>query len=92
MKTLFEILNPWLNGFRHSSLAVKYTYSCALALLWCTAFSVIAAEMIYLGRSVVGHWMAVSLIFVTYMLFNQERKHSNPAPPNRCRWDLEREG
>lgn len=89
---MIDLLNPNKNGFRHSSLTTKYTLSCSLAALWTIVFGIITAEAIYLGYSLVGHILAVTMAFATYILFSNERKHSHPAPPNRCRWDLEREG
>ena len=87
-----DLLNPNLNGFRYSSPLRKYSISCTLALLWSAVFGIMSAELIYFGYSLVGHILAISMVFVTWMLFSYERKHSHPSPPNKVQWDLEREG
>jgi hypothetical protein len=89
---MFSILDPDRNGLRYSTPLTKYGISCVLAFLWSAVFSIITAEMVYFGYSVVGHWLAISMLFVTYYVFSQERKHSHPSPPNKVQWDLEKEG
>ena len=87
-----DLLNPNLNGFRYSSPLRKYSISCTLALLWSAVFGIMSAELIYFGYSLVGHILAISMVFVTWTLFSYERKRSHPSPPNKVKWDLEREG
>ena len=89
---MFDLLDPDRNGLRFSSPLTKYGISCALAFLWSAVFGILTAELVYFGYSVVGHLLAISMLFVTWSLFNHEREHSHPGPPNRCVWDLEREG
>jgi len=89
---MFSLLDPERNGLRHSTPLTKYGISCVLAFLWCAVFSIVTAEVVYFGYSVVGHLLAITMLFVTYYIFAHERKHSHPSPPNKVQWDLEKEG
>ena len=92
MKTILELLNPNTNGLRQSPPEFKFMISCVLASLWSIAFGIYTAELLFIGYSIIGHILAILMVFVTWRVFTQERTHSEPAPPNRCRWDLEKEG
>lgn len=89
---MIDLLDPNSNGLRHSSPLTKYSISCILAGLWSAVFGIITAEVIYFGVSFIGHILAITMVFVTYTIFANERKHSPPSPPNKVQWDLEREG
>jgi len=89
---MLSLLDPERNGLRYSTPLTKYGISCVLAFLWCAVFSIATAEFVYFGYSVVGHLLAISMLFVTYYIFAHERKHSHPSPPNKVQWDLEKEG
>ena len=89
---MIDLLDPNRNGLRWSSPFTKYGISCTLAFLWSAVFGIITAEVIYFGVSFVGHVLAITMLFVTYFVFTQERKHAPPSPPNKVQWDLEREG
>jgi Flp pilus assembly protein TadB len=92
MKTILELLNPNTNGLRQSPPEFKFMISCVLASLWSIAFGIYTAELLFIGYSIIGHILVILMVFVTWRVFTQERTHSEPAPPNRCRWDLEKEG
>ena len=92
MKTVLELLNPNTNGLRTSPPEIKFLISCVLASLWSVAFGIYTAELLFIGYSIIGHILLILMVFVTWKVFTQERKHSEPAPPNRCRWNLEAEG
>ena len=90
--TLLDILNPNKNGLRSSPPEFKFVISCVLASLWSIAFGIYTVELLFIGYSIIGHILLILMVFVTWRVFTQERKHSEPAPPNRCRWNLEAEG
>lgn len=90
--TLLDILNPNTNGLRASPPEFKFMISCVLSSLWSIVFGIITAELLFIGYSIIGHILAILMVFITWKIFINERKHSNPAPPNRCKWDLEHEG
>jgi len=92
MKTILELLNPNTNGLRQSPPEFKFMISCVLSSLWSIVFGIYTAELLFIGYSIIGHILAILMVFVTWRVFTQERTHSEPAPPNRCRWDLEKEG
>jgi predicted membrane protein len=92
MKTILELLNPNTNGLRTSPPEFKFMISCVLASFWCIAFGIFTAELLFIGYNIIGHIAVISMVFFTWFMFSTERKKFRPAPPNKCRWDLEREG
>ena len=89
---LLDILNPNKNGLRAAPPEYKFMISCVLAAFWCLAFGIYTAELLFIGYSIIGHIVLIFMIFVTWKVFSNVRKHSPPSPPNRVQWDLEREG
>lgn len=89
---LLDILNPNKNGLRAAPPEYKFMISCVLAAFWCVAFGIYTAELLFIGYSIIGHIVLIFMIFVTWKVFSNVRKHSPPSPPNRVQWDLEREG
>ena len=89
---LLDILNPNKNGLRAAPPEYKFMISCILAAFWCLAFGIYTAELLFIGYSIIGHIVLIFMIFVTWKVFSNVRKHSPPSPPNRVQWDLEKEG
>ena len=89
---LLDILNPNKNGLRAAPPEYKFMISCVLAAFWCLAFGIYTAELLFIGYSIIGHIVLIFMIFVTWKVFSNVRKHSPPSPPNRVQWDLEKEG
>ena len=89
---LLDILNPNKNGLRAAPPEYKFMISCILAAFWCLAFGIYTAELLFIGYSIIGHIVLIFMVFVTWKVFSNVRKHSPPSPPNRVQWDLEREG
>lgn len=89
---LLDILNPNKNGLRAAPPEYKFMISCVLAAFWCVAFGIYTAELLFIGYSIIGHIVLIFMIFVTWKVFSNVRKHSPPSPPNRVQWDLEKEG
>mgnify|MGYP006932090943 FL=1 len=87
-----DLLNPNLNGLRSSPPEYKFMISCVLASLWCIAFGIYTAELLFIGYSIIGHILIIAMVFATWKVFSNARKHSHPSPPNKVRWNLEREG
>lgn len=91
-KKVDNILNPSLNGLKNSPTEYKFMMSVTLASFWCIAFGVYTAELLFIGYSIIGHMLAILMVFVTWKVFTDQRKHSRPSPPNKVKWDLEKEG
>ena len=89
---LLDILNPNKNGLRAAPPEYKFMISCVLAAFWCLAFGIYTAELLFIGYSIIGHIVLIFMVFVTWKVFSNVRKHSPPSPPNRVQWDLEKEG
>jgi len=89
---LTDILNPNRNGLRAAPTEYKFMISCTLASFWCIAFGIYTAELLFIGYSIIGHMLAILMVFITWKVFTDQRKHSQPSPPNKVQWDLEREG
>ena len=90
--TLLDILNPNKNGLRSSPPEYKFMISCVLASLWSIAFGIYTAELLFIGYSIIGHILVILMVFATWKVFTYAGNYSSPAPPNRVRWNLEREG
>lgn len=90
--TLIDILNPNKNGLRAAPPEYKFMISCILASLWCVAFGIYTAELLFIGYSIIGHIVLITMVFFTFQVFQNVRKHSPPSPPNKVRWNLETEG
>jgi len=89
---LVDILNPNKNGLRAAPPEYKFMISCTLAAFSSVAFGIYTAELLFIGYSVIGHILAITMVFVTWNVFNKVRSHCNPAPPNKVQWNLESEG
>ena len=89
---LLDILNPNKNGLRAAPPEYKFMISCILAAFWCLAFGIYTAELLFIGYSIIGHIVLIFMVFVTWKVFSNVRKHSPPSSPNRVQWDLEKEG
>ena len=89
---LFDILNPNKNGLRESPPEYKFMISIILASFWCVAFGIYTAELLFIGYSIIGHILLITMVFATWKVFSNVRKHSLVSPPNKVYWDLEKEG
>jgi len=89
---LFDILNPNKNGLRESPPEYKFMISIILASFWCVAFGIYTAELLFIGYSIIGHILLITMVFATWKVFSNVRKHSPASPPNKVYWDLEKEG
>ena len=89
---LLDILNPNKNGLRASPPEYKFMISIILASFWCVAFGIYTAELLFIGYSIIGHILLITMVFATWKVFTHVRKHSHPAPANKVRWNLESEG
>ena len=90
--TLIDILNPNKNGLRASPPEWKFMISCVLAAFWSLAFGIYTSELLFIGYSIIGHFLLILMVFVTWSVFKHARRHAPPSPPNKVQWDLEREG
>jgi len=89
---IVDLLNPNRNGLSQSPPEYKFMMSCILASLWCIAFGIYTAELLFIGYSIIGHILVILMVFVTWKVFSDQRKHSHPSPPNKVKWNLEKEG
>jgi len=90
--TLLDILDPNKNGLKAAPPEYKFMISIILAGLWCLVFGIYTAELLFIGYNIIGHIVAITMVFVTWTVFKNVRDHSLPSPPNKVQWDLEREG
>ena len=89
---LIDLLNPNKNGLRVAPTEYKFTISCTLAAFWSVTFGIYTAELLFIGYSIIGHILAITMVFTTWSIFNNVRAHCNPALPNKVKWNLESEG
>ena len=90
--TLLDILDPNKNGLKAAPPEYKFMISLILAGLWCLVFGIYTAELLFIGYNIIGHILGITMIFVTWTVFKNVRAHTPPSPPNKVKWDLEKEG
>ena len=88
----YGLLDGTRNALKHSPMEYKYLLSVLLAAMWCVAFGIYTFELLYIGYNIIGHWVIITAVFFTFFIFNSEKSRAPKAPPNKVRWDLEREG
>ena len=88
----YGLLDATKNGLKNSPMEYKFLATNLLASLWCLAFGVYTAELLFIGYNIIGHIALITMVFFTWFVFSNEKKKTDPAPPNRVRWDLTKEG
>ena len=88
----YGLLDNTRNALKNARMEYKFLLSNLLAAMWCVAFGIYTAELLFIGYNIIGHVVLITAVFFTFFVFTTERKRADPAPPNKCRWDLEREG
>jgi len=88
----YGLLDGTKNALKTAPMEYKYLVSNLLAAMWCIGFGIYTAELLFIGYNIIGHAALITCVFLTFFVFAAERKTSEPAPPNKCVWDLEREG
>ena len=88
----YGLLDSTKNGLKNSPMEYKFLATNLLASLWCIAFGIFTAELLFIGYNIIGHICLITMVFFTWFVFNNEKKKADPAPPNKVRWDLTREG
>jgi small-conductance mechanosensitive channel len=91
-KFAYGLLDGSRNALRHSPMEYRYLLSILLSAMWCVAFGIYTYELLYIGYNIIGHFVIITAVFFTFFVFSIEKKRSPKAPPNKVRWDLEREG
>ena len=91
-KFAYGLLDGSKNALKDSPMEYKFLVSNLLASLWCIAFGIFTAELLFIGYSIIGHIALITMVFFTWFVFTTEKKKADPAPPNKVRWNLEREG
>jgi len=88
----YGLLDGTKNALKTAPMEYKYLVSNLLAAMWCVGFGIYTAELLFIGYNIIGHIALITCVFFTFFVFTLERKTSEPAPPNKVQWDLEREG
>ena len=88
----YGLLDSGKNALKTAPMEYKYLVSNLLASMWCIAFGIFTAELLFIGYNIIGHIALITMVFFTWFVFTTEKRKTDPAPPNRVRWDLEREG
>ena len=88
----YGLLDGTKNALKEAPMEYKYTLSMILAAMWCIAFGIYTAELLFIGYNIIGHFLLITCVFITWGVFKFQKKSASPAPPNKVRWDLSREG
>jgi len=80
------------NGLKNAPMEYKWLVTCLIAAMWCIAFGIFTAELLFIGYNIIGHLALITTAFFTFFVFTTEKGRAPKAPPNKVRWDLEREG
>lgn len=88
----YGLLDGSKNALKHSPMEYRYLLSILLSAMWSIAFGIYTAELLFIGYNILGHFVIITAAFFTFFVFTTEKSRSLKAPPNRVKWDLEREG
>ena len=91
-KFAYGLLDSARNALKHSPMEYRYLLSITLAAMWCVAFGIYTYELLYIGYNIIGHFVIITAVFFTFFVFDKEKGRAPKAPPNKVRWDLEKEG
>ena len=91
-KFAYGLLDSTKNALKTAPMEYKFVLTNTLAAMWCIAFGVYTAELLFIGYNIIGHTVLIAAVFFTFYVFTTEKKMANPAPPNKVRWNLESEG
>lgn len=91
-KFAYGLLDSTKNALKTAPMEYKFVLSNTLAAMWCVAFGIYTAELLFIGYNIIGHTVLIAAVFFTWFIFTAEKKKAPPAPPNKVQWDLEREG
>ena len=91
-KFAYGLLDGGKNALKHSPMEYRYLLSITLSAMWCVAFGIYTYELAYIGYNIIGHYVIITAVFITFFVFSQEKSRAPKAPPNKVKWDLEREG
>lgn len=83
-KSGINLTNPNLNFFRHAPRHIKYFASILISCFWCLSFGVFFGELLFIGYNMIGHIMIVSMIFITWVLYEYFKR--NYAPRKGDQW------
>ena len=75
-KFLFGLLNGTKNALKAAPLEYNYLFSCILAFMWCLAFGIYTAELVFIGYNIIGHIVLLACVFVTWGLFQKMKKRA----------------
>ena len=88
----YGLLDGSKNALKHSPMEYRYLLSILLSAMWSIAFGIYTAELLFIGYNILGHFVIITAIFFTFFVFTTEKARAPKAQPNKCVWDLEREG
>lgn len=91
-KFAYGLLDSTKNALKHSPVEYRFLLTSLLASMWCIAFGIYTAELLFIGYSIIGHQILIACVFITWGVFHNVKKPTPPSPPNKVRWDLSREG
>ena len=95
--------NLKVNPLRHiPNEFTQFILMFYLSVMWTVVFTIYAGQTIFFGiGSVGGHLLVIGAFFITALIFRDAEKNGHlwvqrvPVPktnPNKCVWDLEKEG
>ena len=88
----YGLLDGSKNALKDAPTEYRFLLSSLLAAMWCIGFGIYTAELLFIGYNIIGHIVLLGCVFVTWGVFHSVKKPTRPAPPNKVRWDLSREG
>jgi len=91
-KVAYGLLDSTKNALKTAPMEYKFVLSNTLAAMWCVAFGIYTAELLFIGYNIIGHTVLIAAVFFTWFIFTTEKKKAPPAPPNKVQWNLESEG
>lgn len=76
--TFFGLLNVDRNALKRVPDESKYLAMIMLSCFWCLAFGLYVGELFFIGYSMLGHVLLVTMCFMTWWTFRAYRSRQTP--------------
>ena len=65
----YGLLDSTKNALKTAPMEYKYLVSVLLASMWCIAFGIFTAELLFIGYNIIGHLLVITCVFFTFFVF-----------------------
>jgi hypothetical protein len=65
----YGLLDSTKNALKDAPIEYKFLLSNTLAAMWCIAFGIYTAELLFIGYNIIGHTVLIACVFFTWFVF-----------------------